>query len=694
VSFPANVAAAGVWLAVPLTGHLVFQRTARLEDASLSPITAGALMTVVGLAVWSLPLLGSAVLGVYRPAYVGLAGWAAALLGAVALRRHSPPRLARARLRGVREGVLVAGLLVAAVLYLRFPTESIYGGRDEGVYANSAVYMAHHGTLEVPYPWSLADTSFFAPAWTGFPGFYKTPGTMTVQFGHLFSVWLAQAYATLGEQGLFRLNGVFAVLALAVIYDAFQLVVGAPVAVAATLFLAFNPSELWVARITLSEILTQLFIWSGICLWVRALKDDSPVLARWAGVCLGMAAFVRFDSALLLAMLLAAHLAFRLVVQPPVRARAVWNALYVTALPLFALALAYFFVFSRPYFMTRTYLLALALATGGAALVLAAARPTLVKLLRPGLTHRATLALFGVGIAGLAAYAYWIRPLQAGKPEWIYQWPGFYIDLHKGNYRSDSLVDLALYLSPIVVWAAIGGWYVSLWRLLRSNERAYLAVPLILVGGFSVVYLYDHLNTPDHLWWIRRFIPVVVPGVVLYAAVAAKALLERLPSPWSLATAALALLFLVGLTAYKDRLILTFAEDRDLFKQFEQLAQRLPAGVPIIAHGHKSWLTPLYLAFDRQVIPLDLGSAPGKRAWKSWIAHCEAVRQPVHMLLEIDEREQLTAGDDVDLSRSITEPTIGRLPEQVLTIKTTFRIINAGESKPTAPVTSMSDANR
>ena len=35
------------------------------------------------------------------------------------------------------------------------------------------------------------------------PGFYQTAGTMTVQFGDLLPVWLAQAYATAGPAALF-----------------------------------------------------------------------------------------------------------------------------------------------------------------------------------------------------------------------------------------------------------------------------------------------------------------------------------------------------------------------------------------------------------------------------------------------------------------------------------------------------------
>lgn len=666
------LAAAGVWPAVPLTGYLAVTRTTRLEGASL--LTWGALITVAGLTIWSVPLLGSVVLGVYRPVYAGLVGWTIAALGTAAIWRRAGRRAWPARRTAAWDRVLVAGLVIAAGLYLGFPAESIYGGRDEGVYANHAVYIAHHGRLDVPYPWPADSAGIFAKVWDGFPGFYETPGTMTVQFGHLFPVWLAQAYATLGQHGLFRLNALFAVLALAVIYDVCELAAGAPFAAVATLFLAFNPSELWTARITLSEILTQLFTWSGLCLLLRALRQDSPALARWAGVCLGMSALVRFDSLLLLPMLLLAHAGYRVVAEPPSRARSVWIALYTTALPLFALAVAYFFVFSRPYLNERPYVQTLAGATGFAAAVMLVMHPVIIARMRPWIRHRALLGLTGAGLLGMAAYAYWIRPLPVAPPHLAYQFPGFYIDVNKGDYRTDSLVDLARYLSPVVVWAAIGGWYVSLWRVVRGECDTYLAVPLVLIAGFAVAYLYNPSNTPDHLWWIRRFTPVVVPGFILYATVAARTLLQRVPSHWSAAAAVATVTFLVVFTGRADQLILTFAENQGLYTQLERLADKLPAGVPIVTHGRKIWLTPLYLAFDRPVIPIDLTSADGQEAWRTWSARRAAAHQPVYVLTEIDEKSQALTPDDAMLSRLITEPAISRLPERAIIIKAVFKV--------------------
>lgn len=512
------LAAAGVWPAVPLTGYIVFMRAYR--TGTFSSLTAFCVMTVTGLVVWSVPLLGSAVAGIYRPAYLGLIGWGVTLIIAVVVWRArqalastatpAPGRTRREnrtlhpreaeRRRGATapsesktqrawDWMLAVGLVVAAALYLGFPSESIYGGRDEGVYANHAVYLAHHGRLDVPYPWPQDLSELFADRWQGFPGFYPTQPTMTVQFGHLFPVWLGQAFATLAQHGLFRLNAVLAVLSLGVFYGVCRLVLPASSAVVATLFLAFNPSQLWMARVTLSEILTQLLTWSGVLLLLQALRDDRKLPARWAGVLFGFAGLAHFDGMLLFPVLFLAHLVVKIVEEPAGKSAAIWRALYLTALPTFAVALGYYVMFSRPYFVSRPYLYQLAGAGVVSSLGLLLLTRGLTRHLHAWLTHRIFLTLVGIGLLVLAAYAYWIRPIPSGPPQLVLQRPGFYQDLTKGNYQAESLVDLAQYLSPVVVWLAIGGWFAGVWKAVREARETYVMPALIIVLAFSVVYL-------------------------------------------------------------------------------------------------------------------------------------------------------------------------------------------------------------
>jgi hypothetical protein len=663
-------AAAGVWLAAPLTGYLVLPRPPRAAGSEPVPLLAWlALLTTIGLAVWSPLLLAAALAGVYRADVLGLLGWVVsgtAVVRLVTRRRTAAPAVPNL---STSDWALAVGLVAVAILYLGFPTESIYGGRDEGVYANAAVYIAHHGGLDVPYPWPADASSVFAPAWVGFPGFYKTEQVMTVQFGHLLPVWMAQAYGTLGAAGLFRLNAVFALLAVAVFYGACRTVLPPGYAVAAVLFLAFNPSQLWMARITLSEIAAQLFIWSGLLLLFIALQDGARGAARWGGVLLGLSAFVRFDSLLMVPMLFLAHLATRFIEEPTGKSTPVWLALYQTALPVFALAVAYFAVFSTPYLMQRPYLAKLAIASVVTPLLLVAARPNLVAALRPWLAAQATLVTVGVAWGALGIYAYFIRSAASPAPQMQYRWPGYYIDVTR-DYSRDALVNLARYLSPPVVWAALAGWFGTLTLIVRQRRDVHLFAALVIILGFSFAHLTEPIPE-DHFWVIRRFTPVVIPGFVLCAALAAQWLLGKLPASASLPAAGVVAVALAGFTLWADRLILTFPESGGYFAQVERLADRLPHDEVILARGFTEWVTPLYVAFDRHVVPLNLDpGSKGRGAFQTWIAKQTAQGKKVHLLIEgpTDLRGyQARKLDEVVITRVFTQPTVDPLPKKLVT---------------------------
>jgi hypothetical protein len=277
-TFWSAIASCGIWPALPLTGYWLLYRVALAPETELPGVTAFALCAAAGMAAWSPVMLAAAIAGIGRPAVIGMAGWITTAVSIACLGWHAGMAGPLTMALGPWDAVLLGVLLIAAWLYLGFPTECLLYENDIGVYPNHAVFIARHGRLDIPYPWAnepdaelvrafrahrTVDGSFFEDHL--FPGFFKTGKTLTVQFAHLFPVWLAQAFASFGPTGLFRLNGVFTLLSLGVCYGVCSWLVPAPVAVAATLFLAWNPAQIWTARVTLSEILTQLLLWSGFC---------------------------------------------------------------------------------------------------------------------------------------------------------------------------------------------------------------------------------------------------------------------------------------------------------------------------------------------------------------------------------------------------------------------------------------------
>jgi len=671
------LAAFGVWPALPLTGYWLLTRPYRKSGTIAFPlITSIALMGVAGIAVWSVPMLLSAMIGAYRPGFFGLLGWLVTLCAVVRLvKTRDVLSHARLRLTGW-DWALVAGLIAAAGLYLAFPHESILGGQDQGVYANHAMYIAHHGRLDVPYPWPESSDDIVFPGFKIYPGFYPTRPNMTARFSHLFPVWLAQAFSTFGDCGLFRLNAMFAILALGIFYGICRLALDKAYAVVATLFLALNPSEMWMARITLTEILTQPFIWSGLLLLLNGLKTDNHILMRWAGVFLGFSALVRIDSLVLVPLLFVAHLAHKIVEDPASKSSSFsWRSFYETALPAFVLAVLYYAFYSAPYFSSLSPYLKTIGITGAIALfAVLAATPGISRVLRRWLTREPVLILLGCALLAVAVYAYWIRP--SGMLHSTAHWSGQLLG-STGAYRQDSLVNLARYLSPLVVWMAILGWFVSVWAVVRKRQDLHTIVCLVVIAGFSILYIQSPRVVPYHFWAIRRFVPVVIPGLVLCAAIGMGWGLRRLPTGWTIPTSEFIVVFLAVFTFRADLLILAFAENKGYFVQLKELAQKLPADELILAHGGVEWVTPLYVAFDRKVAHIYLEGSTGQDTLNRWITKQISEQKPAYLLSEGRLRllglPKITV-DEVVLSRSYSEPTLEPLPQKILSQEKIIRL--------------------
>ncbi len=679
------IAAFGIWPALPFTGYWLFSRIGRPSfTQTFPPISSFGLMSVAGIAVWSIPILGSAIAGVYRAEFFGVLGWAITLwsLRGWLKRREFAPRNGSGWTGW--DWVLSVGLIVAAVIYLGFPQESIYGGTDEGIYANHGIFIAHHGRLDVPYPWSETPEEVVSPGFRGFAGFYQTPATMTAQFGHLFPVWLAQAFSTFGHHGLFRLNGTFALLFLGIFYGVCRRAMPKSYASVATVFLGLNVSQIWAARITLSEILAQLFIWAALLLILEALQTNDNAMMRWSGMFLGVSALARIDSFFLVPLLLLSHLGHKIIDGPATsRSSSIWYRFYQTALPTCLLALGYYYFFSAPYFeWISTPLKKTGIATVFVLIALLTTTPRVLRIVHPWLIGRTVLVLVGLALIVLTVYGYWIRPNRLPhsliKMRWHF--------LHgTRDYRENSLVNLARYLSLPVVSMAIFGWFISLRSMLRRRQGPQMVVVLAVVAGFSMLYLSSPSVAPLHFWAIRRFVPVIIPGLVLFAFAGGWRLLRELPPRWVSPAAQAIVIFLSVLTLRVDALILPFAENKGYFNQLRDLSKKLPKEALILANGGAEWVDPLYLSFDRRVVPTNLGTETGRNVLKSWVRQQVKRQQGAYLLHEgsftVPGLQKLRI-DDAVLSRSFSEATPEPLPKRVVHDQRTivlYRIIGVSD---------------
>jgi hypothetical protein len=666
-----SIAAFGVWPALFVTGAWLLRQRRQATKDPFPAITTIALWWGAGMVVWSGVLLVVAAVGLYRGEYLGVVGWAVVLL---ALMKQRAWRwnfsLAWQRL-SIWEYVLVIGVVFSTAMNLYFATESIVGGRDPGVYANYGISIAHRGSLAIPFPWPSEAASALASAFQEFPGIVATPSHMTILFPQLFPVWLAQVFSSFGQYGVFRLNVILAFLSACVFYGACRAIVLKPYAVIATLFFMLNPSQIWMARITLTEILTQLFLWSGLLLLCQSLKTSDRRFAIWAGIFLGCSAFVRIDSFLLVPLLLVSHGLWKMIVPSNDRgASRVWSAFYWAVLPMVVVSLGYYAVFNLTYLsIFADELQNIALVSGiGAILVVLPLR--IVERMRSLLLRKPVFLVVCFLVVGCVGYAYWIRPTVQSYAT-IHQ-PGHFLDGTR-DYRELSLVNLARYISPFVLFSATLGWLVSLYSVMFKRDSYFLVPLLIITCGFSALYIWKPSIAPDHFWAIRRFVPVVIPGFILFASFGVWWMMSKLSKVQEILVGIVIAGFLCLFTLRADKAVLAFAENKGLFEQLQRFAQHVPMNEPVLAYdasGWARWTTPLFLSFDRRVIPIRIHTESEKRLFDQWVTQRLAKHEVVYFL---SAGEALAFADlqskqieKVILQRSFIETIVDPLPQRIL----------------------------
>jgi hypothetical protein len=611
--------ALGFWPAVPVSGHWLLG-PARERIASPSRAASLALAAALGVAIWSPALLLFLVAGAYSPQVMGALGWI--VVAAYAARGFVGRRVVRRREErptgrmDAWDLLLAVGVIGAGVLYVAFSGEFVIGGRDENSYALHAMWIAEHRRLDIPYPWpdSLHDT--FYDAFLRFTGTFRTEPVMTPAFGHVLPVWLAQAEASFGTDGLWRLNAVFSLVATLVFYGLTRRLVGKPLAVTAALILALNPAQLWISRVPLTEVMTQLLLWAAAWLIVVAVSSGSRLAGGLAGVVLGAAVLVRIDMVVVAPLILLAHLGVSTLEDEAQRSRPMWAAVYATGALSLSLAIGYYVVFSRPYIAELLpQLLPVALVTLAALVLLVVGSRRSIRMRVGSLVrHPAALGAIGLGVAGLTVYAYFIRPID--EPFRLFGEEQVLL-AGKRTFAEDALPNLAAYLSPPLVFGGIAGWFLCLWQAARTRVTFWMPL-LTIAGGFSVLYLANPAVTPDHFWAVRRFVPAVIPAFIGFASIGAWQLVSTRGRAWS---TALCVVALIGFGAFSLRTFapfLTLTEHNGYRAELARLADGLPRDEMVLAINGERWWKPLYVLFGRRVVQLSLETGGGRAAFTRW----------------------------------------------------------------------------
>ncbi|MCW2777717.1 MAG: hypothetical protein JWN17_1442 [Frankiales bacterium] len=511
----------------------------RAELTGLDLLAGGALL-VVSLSAWAALVLAH--VGHHTaPGVFALA--AAALVVVVVLAARSGR--GRFRVRADVPGLVVAVGCAAVAAALTFPGFS-YGvvDKDPGVYVAHAASIARTGSYAFvdPLLGSAAPVQLAGPgarlpgvwihgqkAADGSCGPHADGCTIVPQFYHLWPAWLATSYELGGHRALFWTVPVPAVLSVlllvALLRRAGDALLGSrrgPAGLAAGaaggLLLATNMLEVWQSRFPTTEVLAQSLYLGALLGVVVALQTGWRPAAGLAGLWVGIGWLNRADGVLLVVM--AVGVGALLLAVRRWDARAWWGAAGLAAVLPHALRQAYDYAayYSAANQVPTEKVLAatcVGLLLAGAAIGLAdraVARRRgggLVALAQVRRVQVVLGALVTLGAAGLLTLGY-LRPRLFGEDTFDYLGRtvrSFDEQIMARLTWFFTLPGFGLMLLGVAV-VALRRWRASVW-----------AVVLPTLALFPL-YAYSARNSTRLLWWTRRYVPTVMPGILVLVALA------------------------------------------------------------------------------------------------------------------------------------------------------------------------------
>ncbi len=518
----------------------------------------------------------------------------------------------RLRFGAAARRVTWTALAPAAIVILgvwRFfpPSEYIIGGKDPGTYMNEGIQIAQRGAIVVRDPVvasvppfardlffpSHGRTDYYSLRFMGF--FIQNPdlGSVVGQFPHLFPASIAIGYGVDGLTGARRTVGVWAILGLLAVYFAASRLTGRAAAFAAATLLAMHVITVWFAKYPNAEVTMQALLFAALLANARAHVDGDRFFAPVAGALLGLLLFLRFDVVL---GILGVAAGLVLGVLNGQRARASFivvfgivaaaAALYLSG-PMRAYASAPILFFQTLPLWECVALVGVAVA-GVAVVALSWRVPAVMT--RVGQWVPTGMV---IGVCLLTVYALIFRH-QVGK---------------LAAHDADALRTFTyLYLTLPALIAALIGLALLSRRFFRDPA---LISTVIIFGCFL---FYKVRIVPYHFWMTRRFLPVILPGALIFAAAAALSGV-RLPRTLSgTVRTAVRVLFIVLLAAYYLRVsrpVVAHVEYAGLIPKLEHLAGTIGDDDLVIAESRDTnsdvhvLALPLAYVYGRNVLVPD-----------------------------------------------------------------------------------------
>jgi hypothetical protein len=166
-----------------------------------------------------------------------------------------------------------------ALFFSQFTTPTIFSGRDQGSYSETAIRLVRNHNLEFSSPASRELFKIYGPGKAlNYPGFdYKTNGNLTTHFLFGYPVWLAIFYSFFSLNGLVVANAVSFLIFLLSFYLLANFYLGKAGSSVAFAMISTSFIFSWFFKFTLSENLALAIIFFGLYQLSIFLKNSKKI---------------------------------------------------------------------------------------------------------------------------------------------------------------------------------------------------------------------------------------------------------------------------------------------------------------------------------------------------------------------------------------------------------------------------------
>lgn len=420
--------------------------------------------------------------------------------------------------------ILFITILITSIILFFHPFEWIAGGGDPGIYINTGINIAKTGsiiiyndTTFIDIPSSMVSTFYrYSLISMPFAGLFfdRTTNEIFPQFYHLYPTWIAIFYSIFGlKYGLF-ITPLFGILGVVSIYFTGKRFFNNNVGIIASTLLIISLPQIWYSRYPTTEVMAQFLIFGGLYSFIIFKRTLNPYIGIISAICFGEALLTRIDSVLLLIFIMLLfgylkltdkitkhHFYYFIIPLTLISIHAFIHAISISKWYTFSTMGLKINSFSELIYEIDEYkiMLYILLILIGAVLT-----NSYMIYIQKIVSHnkRYIQCTLSIIIALTFIYFYFIRPI-----------------IDQGDttimgklYNELNLVRLTWYISPLGTLLGVIGFIYMIFE--KPRVHIFLIVALI----FTIFFLYDAKIVSVLHWWVRRYVPVVLPSFMIAIA--------------------------------------------------------------------------------------------------------------------------------------------------------------------------------